>query len=278
MNIRHTVAIGSCKGGVGKTTTAVNLALALRRLGLDVGLFDADLYGPNIPLMFGQKRERSSGPMSFSKRGKKSVGFIPITRAESEPYIEPSNHFGLKIMSLGLWFGKNEAVRDGGMIGAHMMKQTLHDVLWGNLDMLVIDLPPGTGEPQQTFLKTTKMDGVVVVTTTDAVAQADAVRSVKLFGNLNIRVLGTVENMSTVTCPKCGSIVPLMNRETELWDEFENLSPLGRIPFDPALGKPIGTDHPLTFADLDSPIAKDLISLARRVLAVLGEDESNTGA
>jgi ATP-binding protein involved in chromosome partitioning len=272
-DIQHIVAVGSCKGGVGKTTTAVNLAFSMRRLGLNVGLFDADLYGPNLPLMFGQKINRGAGPMRASCGGSNEFEFIPITRAERDPYIKPLIRFGLKVMSMGMWFAQDETINDPGSIGAHMMIQTLRDVMWGSLDVLVVDLPPGTGEPQQTFLKSINMDGVIVVTTMDAVAQMDTIRSLKLYRDAGIRILGTVENMSSVTCPNCGYSVSLMDRESSMWNELKSLTALGRIPFDQALGKPIDTSHPLTFAVLDSQIAKSLLSLAENVMQKLREKE-----
>lgn len=271
-DIQHIIAVGSCKGGVGKTTTAVNLAYALRRMGLKVGLFDADLYGPNLPLMFGQKAG-SGGTMRASLAGSEEISFIPIMRADRNPYIKPLSRFGLKVMSMGMFFSQNETIRDPGSIGARMLIQTLRDVLWECLDVLVIDLPPGTGEPQQTFMKTINMDGVIVVTTMDAVAQMDTVRSLKLYRDAGIPILGTVENMSFVTCPECGLAVPLMNRESSMWNQLESLTPLGRIPFDQALGKPIDSSHPLTFAALDSQIAKSLLSLAENVIRKLGKEE-----
>ena len=141
------LAVASGKGGVGKTTVSVNLALALAQTGAQVGLFDADLYGPNVPLMLGVQRSKPAG------------GHIPIARANRDPYIPPLERFGLKVMSIGLLVANQETVLADPHIAGLIIRQTLQDVRWGALDYLLIDLPPGSGEPQQTLLSTIEIDG-----------------------------------------------------------------------------------------------------------------------
>src|SRR5215510_14623189 len=148
--ISHVLAVASGKGGVGKTTVAVNLALALRQNGVRVGVFDADLYGPNIlPLLGVQRKLSTSKPLN-----------IPVVRTDRSPYIPPLERFGLQAMSLGLVLGDTDTIMADGRFAGRMICQTLQDILWGELDILVLDFPPGTGEPQQTLLKTIHIDGV----------------------------------------------------------------------------------------------------------------------
>src|SRR5262245_49467857 len=136
--VSHVLAVASGKGGVGKTTVAVNLALALHQNGLRVGVFDADLYGPNVLLMLGVQRRPSTGkPLN-----------IPVVRTDRSPYIPPLERFGVQVMSLGLVLGDTDTIIADGRFAGRMICQTLRDVLWGELDVLVLDLPPGTGEPQ----------------------------------------------------------------------------------------------------------------------------------
>src|ERR671938_1398565 len=163
-NIARTLVVASGKGGVGKTTVSVNLALALAARGARVGLFDADIYGPNVPLMLGVRR------------GQSARGLLPIARASSEPYIQPLERYGLKVMSIGLLVGEGDAVMPDPHDAGRIITQTLRDVRWGALDYLVIDLPPGTGEPQQSLLRAVKVDGMVVVTTPQDLSLLDAGR------------------------------------------------------------------------------------------------------
>ena len=153
--IAHVLAVASGKGGVGKTTVAVNLALALHQDGVRVGLFDADLHGPNIPLMLGIPPKSSTGkPLN-----------IAVVRTDPRPYIPPLERFGLKSMSLGLLVGDTDTILADGPLAGRMICRTLQDVVWGELDVLLLDFPPGTGEPQRTLLNTIHFDGVLLVTT-----------------------------------------------------------------------------------------------------------------
>ena len=152
-NVAHVLAIASGKGGVGKTTVTVNLALALAERGARVGLFDADIYGPNVPLMLGVRRTRPAS------------GLAPIARSNNIPYIPALNRYGLRVMSIGLLVGEHEALMPDPMHIGLLVTRTLRDVMWGDLDYLLVDLPPGTGEPQHTLLKTVQVDGAILVTT-----------------------------------------------------------------------------------------------------------------
>src|ERR1700745_3207552 len=179
--VQNIIAVGSGKGGVGKTTIAVNLSISLAKLGYSVVLLDADVYGPNVPLMMGVR----SSPQAIGQR------------------IQPLEAFGVRLMSMGfLNPGDKPLIWRGPMLNS-VMQQFLRSVEWGELDYLVIDLPPGTGDVQLTLIQTVAVTGAVVVTTPSTVALADVRKAIEMFGQVNVEVLGVVENMSTFACPHC---------------------------------------------------------------------------
>jgi len=272
-SVKHILAIASCKGGVGKTTVSVNLALALRRRGTRVGLYDADLYGPNVPLMLGIRGRAASFPLSVPDARGQSVGMIPVARRDTVPYIQPFRRFGTAVMSVGLWFGETEAVMDPPSFGAEMIRQTFQDVLWGELDFLLLDFPPGTGEPQQTLMSTIRIDGVIIVTTPQELSLMDTGRSIQYFRNRGVPILGVVENMSYMVCPNCGKELHALAGERDQWPLVHDVPVLGRLPLDPALSRRIDADHPLTQLALDSPQALALGAIADRVQAMFGRGD-----
>jgi ATP-binding protein involved in chromosome partitioning len=251
--VTHTLAIASGKGGVGKTTIAVNLALALAQTGLSVGLFDADLYGPNVPLMLGVQRQKSIR------------GLVPVVRAEHVPYIKPLERFGLKVMSVGFVMGDNDAVVPDPVYAGHIICQTLQDTIWGALDYLLIDFPPGSGEPQQTLLRTVHVDGALIVTTPQDLSLMDASRSLGLFRQMGVPVLGAVENMSYLTCPHCGEAVEVFHRSERHWAiESQSIDLLARIPLSLTISRGIDSGHPP-----DSPEMAPFHALAANVIQKL---------
>src|ERR1700676_3469625 len=186
--VKNLVAIASGKGGVGKTTVAVNLALALAELGSRVGLLDADVYGPNLPIMLGTLQE---------------------PRATPEKRIYPVEVQGIKMISMGLLNpGDKPMIWRGPMLHS-VITQFLRSVDWGELDYLLIDLPPGTGDVQLTLIQTVAVTGAVIVTTPSTVALADVRKAIEMFRQVNVEVLGVVENMSTFSCPHCGKAVDI---------------------------------------------------------------------
>src|SRR6266481_4100811 len=186
--VKNLVAIASGKGGVGKTTVAVNLALALKRLGASVGLLDADVYGPNVPIMLGTEEQ----PQALSER-----------------QILPVEAQGVKLISMGLLNpGDKPMIWRGPMLHS-VMQQFLRSVIWGELDYLIIDLPPGTGDVQLTLIQTVAVTGAVVVTTPSTVALADVRKAIEMFRQVKVEVLGVVENMSTFLCPHCNKPVDI---------------------------------------------------------------------
>lgn len=234
IGVTNILAVASGKGGVGKTTVAVNLALALARNGAAVGLYDADLYGPNVPVMLGVRRKNSI------------PGYLPTARADAAPYISPLERFGLKVMSIGFFMGTDDAVMPPPDAAGDIIRQTLQDVKWGILDYLIIDLPPGTGEPQQTLLNTIPIAGVVIVTTPQDLALMDASRSLAFFRKSQAPVLGVVENMSYLRCPHCGEPIEVFHRSEQKYAiEDEELDLLGRIPLNLAVSRGIDAEHPL---------------------------------
>lgn len=216
-NVKHVVAIASGKGGVGKSTVSCNLAIALAQAGARVGLMDADVYGPSIPLMMG------------------SVGERPLTRAEK---IVPIARYGILMMSLGFLLEEGQAVLWRGPMVAGTVKQLLTDVDWGELDYLLVDLPPGTGDAPMSLAQLAPLTGVVIVTTPHHVAANIAGKSVQLFRRLNAPILGVVENMSLFVCPNCNETTRIFHgakgedMARELGVPF-----LGAIPLDPTISE-----------------------------------------
>ncbi len=256
--VSRIVAVAGGKGGVGKTTVAVNLALAMRREGARVGLFDADIYGPNVPLMLGVRRTESS------------QGLVPIGRADSGPYIKPLERFGLKVMSIALLVGEQQAVLPDPRYAALAVNRTLQDVLWGNLDYLLIDLPPGTGEPQQSLVKMVKIDGAVVVTTPQDMSLLDAGRALGLFRQADVPILGVVENMSYIVCPDCGCRIEVFHHTERDWlVEDKELEVLGRIPMSPQVSRPIDSSHPLLQSDAANKEAEVFMEIAAKVAGMI---------
>jgi ATP-binding protein involved in chromosome partitioning len=233
--VQNLIAVGSGKGGVGKTTVSVNLAVALGALGHRVGLMDADVYGPNVPMMMGINKT----PMAYGER------------------IQPLEHFGVKLMSMGfLSPGDKPLVWRGPMLHS-VIQQFLRGVDWGDLEYLVIDLPPGTGDVQLTLMQTAPVTGAVVVTTPSEVSLEDARKAVHMFSQVKVPILGIVENMSYLVCPHCNQRVDVFSTgggertATEMKVHF-----LGALPLDPAVraggdsGKPVALQNGNPFREL----------------------------
>ena len=186
--VDHVIAVSSAKGGVGKSTIAVNLAAALARQGRKVGLLDADVHGPSVPILMGLTGNRAT-----------------TTKVQGRPLIKPFEAYGVKVMSIGfLTDGDGPVVWRGPMVQGAISKM-LWDVDWGDLDVLIIDMPPGTGDPQLGLAQDIKPRGAVIVSTPQDLALADARKGVAMFGKVDIPVLGLIENMSVFICPDCGS-------------------------------------------------------------------------
>ncbi len=243
------IAVSSGKGGVGKSTVAVNLAVALARRGLRVGLMDADIYGPNIPRMMG-------------------VAGAPMVENEK---IIPHEAHGVKLISLGLLIERDQPAIWRGPIVMKITTQFLRDVNWGALDFLIVDMPPGTGDAQLSLVQATQVTGAIIVTTPQEVAVGDALRGVKMFQRTGVPVLGIVENMSWFECPHCGKPTALFGSGggQRLAEECA-LPLLSQVPLYPRVMEGGETGRPVVLADAESPAARALAALAERVASLLG--------
>ena len=253
--VRQIIAVSSGKGGVGKSMVAANLAAAFAQSGRSVGLLDADIYGPNIPLMFGVQRRPS------------------VTGDKGQELIEPLESHGVKLMSLGFLLDKEQPAIMRGPLISGILKQFLEQVDWGDLDIMVVDMPPGTGDAQLSLVQTIDLDGAVMVTTPQEVSTGDVRRGVKMFERVNTRVLGVVENMSGMACPHCDEIVDVFGSGGgESLAKEMKLAFLGRVPLDPAVRKAGDEGAPTVVSAPDSGAAAALIAVMKAVeerLAVL---------
>src|SRR5271169_1018028 len=255
--VKYLVAVASGKGGVGKTTVAVNLSLALVQMGYKVGLLDADVYGPNVPIMLGSTAE----PM-----------------ATQQQRIIPVQAQGLKMISMGLLNPGDKPVIWRGPMLHSVITQFLRSVEWGELDYLVIDLPPGTGDVQLTLIQTVAVTGAVVVTTPSTVALADVRKAIEMFRQVNVQVLGVVENMSTFNCPHCGKPLDIFGHGEGSRTAIEYGVPLlGEVEIDPRIRIGGDTGKPVAALGETAPAAQSLYRVAKAVAARLAEVGATSG-
>jgi ATP-binding protein involved in chromosome partitioning len=240
------IAVGSGKGGVGKTTLAVNLALVLAKLGHRVGLLDADVYGPNVPLMLG-------------------ISAQPKVLGDNR--IEPLEAHGVKVISVGfLNPGDKPLIWRGPMLHS-IIKQFLGSVVWGQLDYLVVDLPPGTGDVALSLIQTVPLTGAIVVSTPSDVSLQDARKAIEMFRQMKVDIVGMVENMSFFTCPHCRHEIDIFSRggAEKTATQFD-VSFLGNIELDPEIRKAGDSGKPTVLDGEDSTHAKSLFEFARKVV------------
>ncbi len=246
--VANIIAVASGKGGVGKSTVAVNLALGLSRLGLKVGLLDADIYGPSLPRLLGIRHKPESD-------GKK---------------IKPIEKFGLKTMSIGFLVKEDEAMIWRGPMVQSALTQMLNDVLWGPLDVLVLDMPPGTGDAQLTIAQRAPLKGAVIVSTPQDIALIDARKGIAMFKKTQVPILGVVENMSVFICPDCGHAHHIFGhggaRETA---EKVGAPFLGEIPLVPRIRETSDAGTPVMAVAPDGPEALAFLAVAEKVAAAL---------
>jgi ATP-binding protein involved in chromosome partitioning len=248
--VKHTIAVSSGKGGVGKSTIAVNLAIALQKTHATVGLIDSDVYGPDVPMMLGARGK----PGMFDNR------------------IIPVEVHGLKMMSIGLLVNEREPLVWRGPMIHSFIQQMLKDVMWGALDYLVFDMPPGTGDAQLSLSQVIPLSGVVMVTTPQDVALLDVRKAIGMFQRLNVPVLGIVENMSQFVCPHCGQTTNIFGDTggKRIADEY-GAPLLARLPLDPETRVAGDEGTPITIRRPDSAPAVAFRALADAVIARLGE-------
>ncbi len=249
--VRHTIAVASGKGGVGKSTITVNLAVALAASGATVGLLDADVYGPSIPIMTGIDRQVE---WTADKR------MVPFTR------------FGVRIMSLGFLVPPGSAVIWRGPLLVKALDQLLRDVVWGELDFLLVDMPPGTGDVQLTLAQKVRLAGAVIVTTPQDVALADARKGVAMFRKVNVPILGIVENMSYFRCPHCSERTEIFGHGGgRLKAEQLGVPCLGEVPLHPSIREASDAGNPVVVDDPESPRSKVFWEIADRLRSTIGE-------
>ncbi|MBA2461412.1 MAG: P-loop NTPase [Actinobacteria bacterium] len=250
---RRVVAVASGKGGVGKSTLTLNLALALSARGASVGVLDADLYGPDIPLMVGLKRTERARELQLWRLGR------PIS-------LPPVEVHGLQLMSVGFLLGEDQALSLPAESVELVLRQLVNETEWGELDYLLVDLPPGTADVQQQLVRLLPLDAAIVVVGPQDVSHLDAKRVLELFEETGTRVLGGVENMSGLVCPHCGERVSVFGEvpeERSIWTL--GVERLGSIPLDPR----VANGRPVLLAAPDSTPALAIARIAEQVAAAL---------
>ncbi len=249
--VRNVIAVGSGKGGVGKSTTAVNLAAALMQEGLKVGVLDADIYGPSIPLMLGIEGKPDSPD------GK---------------HIEPMHAHGLEAMSIGFLVDADMPMIWRGPMATSALMQLFNDTRWGDLDVLVVDLPPGTGDVQLTLAQKIPVAGAVVVTTPQDVATLDARKALAMFNKVEVPVLGIIENMAVHVCSQCGHAEHVFGQGGgEAMAARYEVPLLGALPLDVRIRRQGDAGLPVVLAEPDSALAAAYRSSARQLLAQLAK-------
>ena len=248
--VQHLIAVGSGKGGVGKTTVAVNLAVALAGLGYKIGLLDADVYGPNVPLMMG-------------------IQDMPVVHDER---IVPLEQYGVQLMSMGfLNPGDRPLIWRGPMLHS-VVQQFVRGVEWGQLDYLIIDLPPGTGDVQLSLIQTVPLSGAIVVTTPSDVSLEDARKAVHMFRQVKVEILGLVENMSYLNCPHCDKRIDVFSygggRRTA---QEMDVHFLAELALDPEVRSGGDSGRPVALRDSGDPHAAGYIQMARDVVGRIAE-------
>jgi ATP-binding protein involved in chromosome partitioning len=252
------IAVGSGKGGVGKTTLSVNLAVALAKMGYKVGLLDADVYGPNVPLMLG-------------------VNAQPKMAGENR--IEPIEAFGLKVISVGFLNPGDKPIIWRGPMLHQIVKQFLGMVDWGHLDYMIVDLPPGTGDIALSLVQSVPLTGAVVVSTPSDVSLQDARKAIEMFRQMKVDLVGVVENMSFFTCPHCNHEIDIFSRGgAEKMAQHFSAAFLGSIELDPEVRKSGDSGKPIVLEGENSAHAKSIFAFARRVVQRVGEIKAGESA
>lgn len=250
--IEHVFAVSSGKGGVGKSTVAANIAVALAERGRRVGLLDADIYGPDIPMMFGERRR----PAVTGERGQEKI--VPLEA------------HGVRLMSLGFLLEDEQPAIMRGPLIAGILRQFLEQVEWGELDYLVVDMPPGTGDAQLSLVQTIQIAGAVMVTTPQDVATGDVRRAIRMFERVRAPLLGVVENMSGFACPHCGGHADIFGRGGgQRLAEDMHVPFLGEVPLDVQVREAGDAGRPTVISAPDSPAGRAFRAIADQLAATL---------
>ena len=247
--VRHIIAVASGKGGVGKSTTAVNLALALKARGARVGLMDADIYGPSLPTLLGVKGQ---------------------PQAPDQKTIIPLKNYDVPVMSMGFLIPEDSAIVWRGPMVQSALTQMLYNVQWGALDILVVDMPPGTGDAQLTLAQKVPLSGAVIVSTPQDLALLDAKKAISMFRKVSVPILGLVENMSGYLCPNCGHNEPIFGTGgAQNYAKASSLQVLGTLPLDMRLRTSSDSGEPLVACDETHPITLRYLDIAEAILGQL---------
>ena len=249
--VKKIIAVASGKGGVGKSTTAVNLALAIANHDKKVALFDADIYGPSVPAMLGYEG-------------------MPPASLDGKTF-EPFTDMDIRSMSVGTLIDKTQPLIWRGAKACGALQQLLCDTNWGDIDVMVIDMPPGTGDIQITLSQKVKMDGAVIVSTPQDIALIDAVKGINMFKRVNVPILGLVENMSYYICEKCGHRADIFGHDGAR-KTAENMGEtfLGEIPLHYSIRQNADNGTPIVYAEPDSPYARAYNEIAEKIITRLG--------
>jgi ATP-binding protein involved in chromosome partitioning len=250
--VKHIIAVSSGKGGVGKSTVTVNMAVALKQEGFAVGIMDADIYGPNIPMMIGVTKE-------------------PVKEGEK---ITPAEGQGVKVISMGFFVPEDTPVVWRGPMVHSAIQQFFRDVVWGELDYLLIDLPPGTGDVPLTLSQLVPLTGAITVTTPQAVALSDVRKGMTMFKKVNVPLLGVIENMSHFVCGHCGERTEIFSHGggEQAAKKFE-VPFLGRIPLDPAIREGGDQGNPIVVKDPESPQTQAFLQIVRTLVSQIEQGE-----
>ncbi|KAH6629138.1 cytosolic Fe-S cluster assembling factor NBP35 [Boeremia exigua] len=250
-DVKKVIAVSSAKGGVGKSTIAVNLALSFARRGYRAGILDTDIFGPSIPTLLNLSGE---------------------PRLSSNNQLIPLSNYGLKSMSMGYLIPESSPVAWRGLMVMKALQQLLHEVEWGGLDVLVLDMPPGTGDVQLTITQQLNLDGALIVSTPQDLSLKDAVKGVELFKKVNVNLLGLVCNMAGFKCPGCGSVHEVfgnMNKIRDMCGKYD-LKMLGEIPLHASISDDADRGKPTVVAEPDGDRAAAFLDIARQVEAAVG--------
>lgn len=255
---KYIVAVASGKGGVGKSTTAVNLALAFKALGERVGLLDADIYGPSIAMMLGLGEDQRPDIVD-------------------EKFFKPVPAHGLATMSMAYLATEQTPMVWRGPMAAGALQQLLEQTLWGELDLLVVDMPPGTGDIQLTLAQKAPISGAVIVTTPQNIALLDAKKGIEMFAKVKVPVLGIVENMATHICTQCGHEEAIFGSDggSEVAEQYQTTL-LGSLPLDSSIREQGDSGTPSVVAKSDSKIAQSYLQIAQKILAILQSSDSDS--
>ncbi|KAK7992829.1 nucleotide binding protein-like protein [Apiospora saccharicola] len=250
-DVRKVVAVSSAKGGVGKSTVAANLSLAFARQGHRTGILDTDIFGPSIPTLFNLSEE---------------------PRLSSNNQLLPLSNYGVKTMSMGYLVGEDAPVVWRGLMVMKALQQLLHEVEWGGLDVLVLDLPPGTGDTQLSVTQQIVLDGSVIVTTPHTLAVKDAVKGINMFKKVNVPILGMVQNMSLFNCPHCHNDTAVFgsNERVHKVCSEHNIDVLGDIPLHQSIGDDGDRGKPTVVAEPDSARAAAFMQIANKISMQIG--------